>query len=74
MYDDNMDEYDDDHRDIGEQDYYVCSVLGCIIPATNECVCCGMPLCHMHSEIGANFCKNCPTKDWIDERTKENEG
>lgn len=34
------------------------------------CECCGGWLCHMHSEIGAGFCKACPTQEWIDDQNK----
>lgn len=35
---------------------------------SDHCQCCAEPLCLMHSETGAGFCRNCPTKEWADEQ------
>ncbi len=36
-------------------------------PCADCCQYCGMPLCLMHFELGAGFCKNCPTDEWCEE-------
>jgi hypothetical protein len=35
----------------------VCGEGDCL----DNCQCCGMPLCHMHAELGVGFCPDCPT-------------
>lgn len=62
------DEYEYDEDDYYEDEEEMCGEINCTMNAIDQCQCCGMPLCHMHSEIGAGFCRGCPTQDWIDEQ------
>lgn len=55
------DDYDD--RYDGER-----ACVDCGAPGIDLCCCCGGYLCGMHGEIGAGFCKSCPSQGWIDEQ------
>jgi len=62
IYGDFDDDLDDDDSYSPDEDEECCGE--CDDVAVDECQCCGKPLCVMHSEIGAGFCKDCPTKDY----------
>ena len=67
MDNDNWDEWGesfDDDRDDPESACIVCGDQRTL----EECCCCGAPLCPMHYELGAGFCRECPTKEWCEEQ------
>ena len=57
-----------DEDDYEDEDDNFCNEKGCFFHATDCCQCCGVGLCHMHLELGCGFCRNCPSKEWIDEQ------
>ena len=65
-----------DDDDYGDSDYpdddpeNACAECG--RPGIDSCQCCGAPLCGMHGEIGAGFCNDCPTAEWIAEQEMAN--
>ncbi len=66
-YEDDDDEEDwDDEPERWERICHDCDNYG-----IDTCQCCGSWLCGMHSEVGAGFCKTCPTDDWIKEQNNE---
>lgn len=64
--DDQFDWYDE-YED-GDRCDYETACIDCGAPGIDLCCCCGGWLCGMHGEIGAGFCRDCPTDEWINEQ------
>ena len=63
--------YCEEEWDDGDWEYDLDACVDCGSPSISEmCQCCGGWLCFMHSETGAGFCRNCPTREWIDEQSE----
>lgn len=62
-----MEDYDpfEDEDNYAHEDDPETTCAECNRPGIDNCQCCGAPLCGMHSEVGAGFCKDCPTEEWI---------
>ena len=62
---DDFSEFEDEDDESFDGDE-LCAVCG--EPGVDACDCCGGTLCEFHAEVGAMFCDDCPTEEWIAER------
>ena len=71
--DEDDEQYDwyDWHGEYDDRYDHERACVDCGAPGLDCCQCCGGYLCAMHGEIGAGFCRSCPTQEWIDEQQEE---